>query len=116
MITERIGLKLTALITPMSTIACHSGISRGFVGLILIPIVGSAAEHVTDVAVTLRDKMDLAMGVAVGSPIQIALLVAPSLVIDGKSNYLEGAMLMALDIIVALAFYATPFDVMDPSK
>ncbi|EWZ78512.1 Ca2+:H+ antiporter [Fusarium oxysporum f. sp. lycopersici MN25] len=92
------------------------GISRGFIGLILVPIVGNAAEHVTAVVVALRDKMDLAIGIAVGSSIQIALLVAPFLVIDGKSNYLEGAMLTGLYIIIALAFYATPSDVMDPGK
>ncbi|KAF4992820.1 hypothetical protein FDECE_13606 [Fusarium decemcellulare] len=123
-----------------------SGISKAFIGLILIPIVGNAAEHVTAVVVAIRDKMDLAMGVAIGSSIQIALLVTPFLVIvgwiigsemtlhfetfqtvafsvsvlvvtytvqDGKSNYLEGAMLLGLYIIIALAFYATPADVMD---
>ncbi|KAF4973503.1 hypothetical protein FZEAL_9318 [Fusarium zealandicum] len=123
-----------------------SGISKAFIGLILIPIVGNAAEHVTAVVVAVRDKMDLAMGVAIGSSIQIALLVTPFLVIvgwiigapmtlhfetfqtvafsvsvlvvtytvqDGKSNYLEGAMLLGLYIIIALAFYATPADVMD---
>ncbi|EWZ78587.1 Ca2+:H+ antiporter [Fusarium oxysporum f. sp. lycopersici MN25] len=103
-----------------------SGISRGFIGLILIPIVGNAAEHVTAVVVALRDKMDLAMNVATGSSIQIALLVAPLLAIvgwitdiemtDGKSNYLKGAMLVGLYIIIALAFYVTPSDGMDLGK
>ncbi|KAG4269050.1 Ca2+:H+ antiporter [Fusarium proliferatum] len=119
--------------------------SRGFIGLILILIVGNAAKHVTAVVFALRDKMDLAMGVAAGSSIQIALLVAPFLVIvgwinsseitlhfetckfvsvlvatctiqDGKSNYLEGAMLIGLYIIIDLAFYVTPSDGMSPSK
>lgn len=100
-------------------------ISKTFVGLVLLPIVGNAAEHVTAVVVAIKDKMDLAMGVAIGSSMQIALLVTPFLVIlgwiigqdmtlhfetfetvvfflsvwvvtsvlaDGKSNYLEGAM------------------------
>ena len=58
-------------------------ISKAFIGLILIPIVGNAAEHVTAVVVALRDKMDLAMGVAIGSSIQIALGVTPFLVIVG---------------------------------
>ncbi|KKA30038.1 hypothetical protein TD95_001508 [Thielaviopsis punctulata] len=116
-------------------------ISKSFIGLILIPIVGNAAEHVTAVVVAVRDKMDLAMGVAIGSSIQIALLVTPFLVIvgwimgqpmtlhfemfqtvafafsvlvvtytvlDGRSNYLEGAMLMGLYIIIAIAFYVSP--------
>ncbi|SPJ86985.1 probable calcium/proton exchanger [Fusarium torulosum] len=137
------------LVDSIDDLVTTSGISRAFIGLILIPIVGNAAEHVTAVVVAVRDKMDLAMGVAIGSSIQIALLVTPFLVIvgwiigsemtlhfetfqtvafavsvlvvtytvqDGKSNYLEGAMLMGLYIIIALAFYATPSDVMDPSK
>ncbi|KAL5627288.1 hypothetical protein BROUX41_003441 [Berkeleyomyces rouxiae] len=116
-------------------------ISKSFIGLILIPIVGNAAEHVTAVVVAIRDKMDLAMGVAIGSSIQIALLVTPFLVIvgwimgqpmtlhfemfqtvafafsvlvvtytvqDGRSNYLEGAMLLGLYFIIAVAFYASP--------
>lgn len=58
-------------------------ISKAFIGLILIPIVGNAAEHVTAVVVAVRDKMDLAMGVAIGSSIQIALLVTPFLVVLG---------------------------------
>jgi len=137
------------LVDSIDDLVTTSGISRAFIGLILIPIVGNAAEHVTAVVVAVRDKMDLAMGVAIGSSIQIALLVTPFLVIvgwiigaemtlhfetfqtvafavsvlvvtytvqDGKSNYLEGAMLMGLYVIIALAFYATPGDVMDPGN
>ncbi|KAL8305688.1 hypothetical protein RB597_003567 [Gaeumannomyces tritici] len=122
-------------------------LSRAFIGLILIPIVGNAAEHVTACVVAVRNKMDLALGVAIGSSIQIALLVTPALVItgwlvldqpmtlrfetfqtvafalsvlvvtftvnDGKSNYLEGAMLLGLYIIIALAFYASPTNGLD---
>ena len=58
-------------------------ISKSFIGLILIPIVGNAAEHATAVVVAIRNKMDLAMGVAIGSSIQIALFVTPFLVILG---------------------------------
>jgi Ca2+:H+ antiporter len=60
-----------------------SGISLTFVGLILVPIVGNAAEHVTAVTVAIKDKMDLAIGVAVGSSMQIALLVIPLMVLLG---------------------------------
>jgi Ca2+:H+ antiporter len=60
-----------------------SGMSRSFIGLILIPIVGNAAEHATAILMALRNKMDLAMSVAIGSSIQIALLVTPFLVIVG---------------------------------
>ncbi|KAL8709910.1 MAG: hypothetical protein Q9220_005360 [cf. Caloplaca sp. 1 TL-2023] len=56
---------------------------RTFVGLILLPIVGNAAEHATAVTVAIKDKMDLAIGVAVGSSMQIALLVIPFVVILG---------------------------------
>lgn len=53
------------------------GVSEEFVGLILLPIVGNAAEHATAVTVAIKDKMDLAIGVAIGSSLQIALLVLP---------------------------------------
>jgi len=59
------------------------GISEAFIGLILLPIVGNAAEHITAVTVAFKNKMDLAMGVALGSSIQIALFVTPFMVILG---------------------------------
>lgn len=58
-------------------------LSKKFIGLILIPIVGNAAEHATAVVVAIKDKMDLAMAVAIGSTIQIALLATPALVMAG---------------------------------
>jgi Ca2+:H+ antiporter len=61
----------------------NSAISAEFVGLILLPIVGNAAEHATAVTVACKDKMDLAIGVAIGSSMQIALLVIPFSVILG---------------------------------
>ncbi|POY73204.1 hypothetical protein BMF94_3537, partial [Rhodotorula taiwanensis] len=61
----------------------HPEISTEWVGLILLPIVGNAAEHVTAVSVSVHDKIDLSMGVAVGSSIQIALFVIPFMVILG---------------------------------
>lgn len=59
------------------------GLSETFLGLILLPIVGNAAEHATAVTVAMKDKMDLAIGVAVGSSTQIALLVLPLTVLIG---------------------------------
>jgi Ca2+:H+ antiporter len=56
-------------------------ISEEFIGLILLPIVGNAAEHATAVTVAIKDKMDLAIGVAVGSSLQIALLIFPFMVL-----------------------------------
>jgi len=65
-------------------VAQHPGkISLTFIGIILVPIVGNAAEHVTAVTVAMKNKMDLSLGVALGSSIQIALLVIPLLVILG---------------------------------
>ena len=112
-------------------------VSEEFIGLILLPIVGNAAEHATALTVACKDKMDLAIGVAVGSSMQIALLVLPLSVVlgwiigtdpvmtldfdgfqivvlfvsillvnyliqDGKSHWLEGALLMALYLIIAV--------------
>lgn len=129
------------LVDSIDTIVATTSISKTFIGLILIPIVGNAAEHATAVVVAMKNKMDLAIGVAVGSSMQIALLVTPFLVImgwiigqpmslyfqpfetvilfvsvlltnyliqDGKSNYLEGAMLMGLYTIIAISFLVLP--------
>ncbi|KAH7031425.1 Sodium/calcium exchanger protein-domain-containing protein [Microdochium trichocladiopsis] len=60
-----------------------TGVSEEFVGLILIPIVGNACEHATAVTVAIKDKMDLAIGVAIGSSMQVALFLIPLLVIIG---------------------------------
>ena len=58
-------------------------INKTFIGLIILPIVGNAAEQVTAVAAARKDKLDLALGVALGSSLQIALFVTPSLVVVG---------------------------------
>ncbi|KAG6014557.1 hypothetical protein E4U54_005113 [Claviceps lovelessii] len=145
-VTILVAICADYLVGSIDDIVESANISKAFIGLILIPIVGNAAEHVTAVVVALRDKMDLAMGVAIGSSIQIALGVTPFLVIvgwiigqpmslrfetfetvafavsvlvvtytvqDGKSNYLEGAMLLGLYVIIAVAFYATPSGAFD---
>ena len=56
------------------------GMTEVFVGVILVAIIGNAAEHSTAVLVAMKDKMDLALNIALGSSLQIALLVAPVLV------------------------------------
>lgn len=124
-VTIAVAVCAEYLVGSIDSLVETSGISKTFIGLILLPIVGNAAEHVTAIVVAVKDKMDLAMGVAIGSSMQIALLVTPSLVLlgwaigvnmtlhfetfetvvfflsvlvvsyviqDGKSNYLEGAM------------------------
>ncbi|KAJ3151049.1 hypothetical protein HDU89_002261 [Geranomyces variabilis] len=130
------------LVSAIDDVVTKTGISRYFIGLILVPIVGNAAEHVTAVTVAARDKMDLAIGVAVGSSLQVALLIVPLIVViawiggitemtllfdtfavivlvlsvalvaglisDGKSNFLEGNLLISLYIIIAVAAWYFP--------
>jgi len=114
------------------------GLSEFFLGIILIPLVGNAAEHFVAVQVALKNKMDLSLSIAIGSSLQIALFVAPLLVfislalgnpmpleftlyevlavaaaaiiaafvsLDGESIWLEGAMLLVLYAILAVAFF-----------
>ena len=79
--TVLVALNAEYLVGSIDSITCGGGISKNFVGLILLPIVGNAAEHATAVTVAIKDKMDLAIGVAVGSSMQIALLVLPFTVV-----------------------------------
>jgi Ca2+/H+ antiporter len=58
-------------------------LSEAFIGLIILPIAGNAAEHITAMTVASKNKMDLAIGVSVGSSIQIALCVTPAVVLLG---------------------------------
>lgn len=71
---------LTGAIEEFSAV---TGLSQVFVGLIILPIAGNACEHVVAVLVALRNKMDLAVGVAVGSSVQIALFAIPLAVVAG---------------------------------
>ncbi|KZF24884.1 vacuolar H+/Ca2+ exchanger [Xylona heveae TC161] len=145
-VTVLVAVCAEYLVDSIDSIVETSHISKTFIGLVLLPIVGNAAEHVTAVVVAIKNKMNLAIGVAIGSSMQIALLVTPFLVIlgwimdrpmtlhfqtfetvvfflsvlvtnyliqDGKSNYLEGAMLLGTYIIIALAFYIYPDDAPD---
>ena len=80
---------VTLLIVWMSEIlvgtvehAAHAlGLTNLFVGVVVVAVVGNAAEHSTAVLVAMRNRMELAVGIAVGSSTQIALLVAPVLVL-----------------------------------
>lgn len=71
-------------------------VSREFVGIIMLPIIGNAAEHYTAITVAMRNKMDLALGVAAGSSCQMGLLVTPFTVLVG----------WALDAEMTLNFHA----------
>jgi Ca2+:H+ antiporter len=118
------------------------GLTEVFVGVIVVAIVGNAAEHSTAVLVAMKNHMDLALNIAVGSSIQIALFVAPVLVFasyvigpapmdlrftpfevlavlaavgvtnvvaqDGESNWLEGALLLAVYLVLGMAFFFLP--------
>jgi Ca2+:H+ antiporter len=71
------------LVGSIDAVVEQTHVSRTFIGLILLPIVGNAAEHVTACIVAYKGKMDLAIGVAIGSSLQIALFVTPLMVILG---------------------------------
>ncbi|KAK3187456.1 hypothetical protein K4F52_003802 [Lecanicillium sp. MT-2017a] len=81
--TAIIALCAEYMVDSIDAVTEASGLSKEFVGLILLPIVGNAAEHATAVTVAIKDKMDLAIGVAVGSSMQVALFLIPLLVIIG---------------------------------
>ena len=114
------------------------GLTPLFTGVILLPLVGGAAEYVTAVGVAIKNNMDLSVSVAMGSSLLVALLIAPLLVLvgqaigqpmdlsfnpfeivavavavtvanlislDGRSNWLEGMLLLATYIILGAAFY-----------
>jgi Ca2+:H+ antiporter len=140
----------TALIAWVSEIlvgsveqAAHSfGMTSIFVGVIVVAIIGNAAEHSTAILVALKNRMDLSISIAIGSSIQVALFVAPVLVLasyfvgprpmdlvfspaevmavvlaavitgevasDGESNWLEGAMLLAVYVILGICFFFLP--------
>lgn len=71
------------LVESLEGFCAESGFSPTFVGLIILPVVGNAVEHMTAVSVAMKNKMDLAIGVAFGSSTQMALLVAPLAVLLG---------------------------------
>ncbi len=76
-----VGLMSEVLVGSISEASESIGLSEFFVGAIVVAIVGNAAEHWVAVLVAVKDKMDLAVNIAVGSSAQIALFVAPVLVI-----------------------------------
>jgi len=83
LVTVLVAVCAEYLVDSIEDIVTLWGISESFVGLIVLPIVGNAAEHLTAVTVAYKNKMDLAIGVAIGSSQQIALMVMPLLVLLG---------------------------------
>ena len=139
----------TVLVSWMAEILVHSveyaaddmGLPHLFIGVILLPLFGNAAEHFTAVTVAGKDKMDLSFAISMGSSTQIAVFVAPMMIIvawvlgvpltfefgkletvsaflsvlivniiasDGKSNWLEGALLLGTYVVLGAAFLVHP--------
>ena len=76
-----VGLMSEILVGSISEASESVGLSEFFIGVIVVAIVGNAAEHWVAVLVAWKNKMDLAVNIAIGSAAQIALFVAPALVI-----------------------------------
>jgi Ca2+:H+ antiporter len=126
------------LVGAVEPVAEQWGLSELFIGVMLVPLVGNIAEHIVAVQVAYQNKMDLSLGIAIGSGLQIALFVTPVLVwisvllgnpmtlvfnsyelagligaaliavlisVDGESNWLEGAQLLALYLMLGISFY-----------
>ena len=139
--TTLVAICAEFLVDAIPAMTAQSSVSTTFIGLIILPIVGNTAEQVTAVTVAAKNKMDLAIGVAVGSSIQVALFVTPLvvilgwilgkdmtlyftifetvslfvtafvvnfLVLDGKSNYLEGTLLCAAYTLIGVCAFFYP--------
>lgn len=79
--TVFVGVTSEWLVESIDGFTSYYHVGKTFVGLVLLPIVSNAAEHVTAVVAARKNAVDLAMGVAVGSSIQIAIFVIPLLVV-----------------------------------
>lgn len=139
--TALVAIESEFLVGSLTEATTSLGLSALFTGVIVLPIIGNAAEHSTAVTVAMKNKMDLSVSVSVGSSMQIALFVAPALVLggyflgqpmdlnfnpfelvavavsvlivnsissDGRSNWLEGVLLLSTYIILGIAFYTHP--------
>jgi len=80
-----IGLVAEILVSATEEAVKVLGLSEFFVGLILIPIIGNAAENSSAIVMAMKNRMDLALNIAIGSSIQVALLIAPLLVLLGMA-------------------------------
>ena len=78
--TVLIAIESEFLVNGIEPITESLGWSQFFVGIILIPVIGNAAEHTTAIVMARKDKMDVALEIAVGSSLQIILFVAPVLI------------------------------------
>lgn len=80
LVTLGIAVESELLVGAVESVTSTLGLSEFFVGIILIPIVGNAAEHSTAVMMAIKNEMDVAVEIAIGSSLQIILFVAPVLV------------------------------------
>lgn len=78
--TVLIAIESEFLVSGIESITKSLGLSEFFVGIILIPIIGNAAEHSTAIVMAMKNKMDVALEIAIGSSLQIILFVAPVLI------------------------------------
>jgi Ca2+:H+ antiporter len=134
-----VGVMSEILVGSIAETASKIGLSEFFIGVIVVAIVGNAAEHWVAVYVAAKNKMDLAVNIAVGSSAQIALFVVPVLVLvsfvvgdfpmalvlngfelaaiffavlianhvtnEGESTWFEGLQLLAVYVVLAVAFF-----------
>lgn len=78
--TVLIAIESEFLVSGIESVTKSLGLSEFFVGIIIIPIIGNAAEHSTGVVMAMKNKMDVALEIAIGSSLQIILFVAPILI------------------------------------
>lgn len=84
--TVFVALESEFLVAGIEPVVKTLGLSELFIGVIIIPIIGNAAEHSTAVMLALKNKLEISLEIAIGSSIQIALFVAPLLVFIGYST------------------------------
>ncbi|MFN2382874.1 MAG: calcium/proton exchanger [Gemmatimonadota bacterium] len=130
------------LVGAVEPAAATFGMTNLFIGVVVVAIIGNAAEHSTAILVALKNRMDLSIGIAIGSSVQVALFVAPIVLLasyvigpvpmdlvftpaevlaiglaviitgqiaeDGESNWMEGVLLLAVYLILAIVFYFLP--------
>jgi len=139
--TVLIAIVSEILVDQIAPVTKALGMTELFVGVIVVALVGNAAENSSAIMMASRNKLDLSIAIATGASTQIALFVAPVLVFlsviighpmtlvfngfeiaaiilsvvivemissDGETNWFEGAQLLAVYAIVAVAFYFVP--------
>ena len=95
----------------LQEVSLDSGISEEFIGLIILPIAGNAVEHLTAIYVAMRNKMDLAIAVALGSSIQVSMFIIPIIVRPRPVVLLRGrgpALLGAAHVLQPATHPAVP--------